>query len=84
MNTRMFLRAFVFLLLLFIVLYLGMENRHRVDFYFPLVFEKKVTQPAAFLFFAMFAIGVLAGMALNSGGGGGGGGGGDGAGRKRK
>jgi len=78
----MFLRAFVFLLMLFVVLYLGMENRHRVDFYFPLIFDKKITLRAAFLFFAMFAIGVLAGMALNSGGGGGGGG--DSAGRKRK
>jgi uncharacterized integral membrane protein len=65
----MFFRAFVFLLLLFIVLYVGLSNPQRVDFYFTLLFERRVTQPAALLYFAMFAIGVLAGMALNAGGG---------------
>ncbi|PTY03795.1 hypothetical protein DB347_21440 [Opitutaceae bacterium EW11] len=69
MNAKMFLRAFVFLLLSFVVLYIGMMNPHRIDFYFPVLLEKKVTQPAALLFFAMFAAGVIAGMMLNSGGG---------------
>jgi hypothetical protein len=70
MNAKLFLRAFVILLLLFVVLYIGMENRHRIDFYFPILLEKKVTQPAALLYFAMFAIGLIAGMVLNAGGGG--------------
>jgi hypothetical protein len=70
MNAKMFLRALVFLLLLFVVLYIGMTNPHRIDFYFPILLDRKVTQPAALIFFAMFAIGVIAGMMLNSGGGG--------------
>jgi uncharacterized integral membrane protein len=73
MNAKMFLRAFVFLVLLFVVLYIGMTNRHNVDFYFPILLEKKVTQPAAVLFFAMFATGVIAGMMLQGGGSSGGG-----------
>ena len=67
MNARMFLRAVVFLLLLFVVLYVGMMNTHRIDFYFPVLLEKKLSQPAAIIFYAVFAIGVLAGMMLNSG-----------------
>jgi uncharacterized integral membrane protein len=67
MTPKMFLRAAVFLLMLFVVLYTGMYNTHRIDFYFPVVFAKKVAAPAAIVFFALFAIGVLAGMALNAG-----------------
>ena len=68
MNAKMFLRAFVFLLLLFVVLYIGMTNPHRIDFYFPLLLDRKVSQPAALIYFAMFATGVIAGMMLNAGG----------------
>lgn len=67
MNTKMLLRASVFLLLLFVVLYTGMHNTHRIDFYFPVPFARKLAQPAALIFFALFALGVLAGMALNAG-----------------
>ena len=68
MNAKTFFRATVFLLLLFVVLYVGMENPHRIDFCFPVLLEKKISQPAALLFFGMFAVGVLAGLTLNSGG----------------
>jgi len=82
MNAKMFLRAFVFLVLLFAVLYTGMANPHRIDFYFPILLDKKVTQPAALLYFGMFAVGVIAGMMLNAGGSGGKSG--EGSGSKRK
>jgi uncharacterized membrane protein YciS (DUF1049 family) len=59
---KLFLRAVVILAALFVVLYVGMYNTHSVDFFFPLVLEKKVSQPAALLFFVMFAIGVVAGL----------------------
>jgi len=68
MNAKTLFRAIVFLLLLFVVLYVGMENKHSVDFYFPLLLDKKISQPAALLYFGMFAVGVLAGMVLNAGG----------------
>lgn len=71
MNAKTFLRAFVFLALLFVVLYTGMNNTKAIDFNFPLIWDKKVSQPAALIYFAVFAIGVLAGMALNAGNGGG-------------
>lgn len=68
MNVKLFLRALVFLLLCFTALYIGMNNQHRIAFYFPLLLEKKITTQAALLFFAMFAIGVIAGLMLHSGG----------------
>jgi len=64
MNAKTIFRGLVFLLLLFVVLYVGMANPHKIDFYFPLLLEKKISQPAALLFFGMFAIGVVAGMML--------------------
>lgn len=67
MNAKMLLRAAVFLLMLFVVLYTGMHNTHRVDFYFPIILAKKAVAPAALIFFAVFALGVFAGMALNTG-----------------
>lgn len=70
MTMKLFLRAVVVLAALFVVLYVGMYNTHSVDFYFPLLLDnKKVSQPAALLFFAMFAVGVIAGLMLQSGGG---------------
>lgn len=67
MNAKMFFRSIVFLLLLFVVLYIGMHNTLPIDFYFPVLLEKKLSQPAALIFFAMFAIGVIAGMMLHAG-----------------
>ncbi len=64
MNAKLFFRAAVFLLLFFVVLYTGMHNTHRVDFSFPLLFDKKISQPAAIIYFGVFALGVLAGMML--------------------
>lgn len=67
MNAKTLFRGIVFLLLLFIALYLGMKNTHPIDFYFPVVLEKKLSLPAALLFFVMFAIGLMAGIMMNSG-----------------
>jgi len=67
-----FLRAIAFLLLLFVVLYIGMNNTHDIVFNFPIAgttAKDPIHASAAFLYFGMFAIGVLAGMALLGGGG---------------
>ncbi len=69
MTAKLFFRAVVVLVLLFVILYVGLSNPHKIDFYFPILLEKKVTQPAAILFFAMFAIGLIAGMMLHGDGG---------------
>lgn len=68
MNFKVFFRTLVFLAILFVVLYAGMHNTQDVEFYFPLAFAKSVHQPAALIFFAMFAVGVLAGTMFHGGG----------------
>jgi len=68
---KMLIRALVFLALLFAVLYVGMNNTHQIDFVFPVLSKEKVHATAAFLYFGMFAIGVIAGVAIAGSAGGG-------------
>jgi hypothetical protein len=65
---KMFLRAIVFLVMLFAVLYVGINNTHRIDFSFPLLIKENIRATAAIVYFAMFAVGVVAGIAIGSGG----------------
>ena len=65
---KLLLRAVVFLALLFAVLYVGMNNTHLIDFYFPVVAKGKLHATAALIYFAVFALGVVAGVALGAGG----------------
>jgi uncharacterized integral membrane protein len=68
MTFKSFLRTFVFLVMLFVVLYAGMYNTETISFSFPGVFESSIHKPAALIFYAIFAIGVLAGTMLHGGG----------------
>ncbi len=65
---KMFLRAIVFLAMLFAVLYIGINNTKSIEFSFPLLMAKPVQATAAIVYFAVFAVGVVAGLALGSGG----------------
>ena len=66
MNLKLYFRGLAFLVLLFVVLYIGMNNTQPVDFNFPLLPQKKISQPASFVFFVIFAVGVIAGLLLRS------------------
>lgn len=70
-------KTFVLLCILFVVLYVGMNNTHEIDFKFPVagVTDKKpIHTSAALIYFGMFAVGLLAGTVIYVGGGKGGGG----------
>jgi uncharacterized integral membrane protein len=69
MSFKLLFRAIVFLLILFVILYMGMNNTGSIAFSFPIVFEKGITAPAALIYFAIFAIGVVAGTMLSFGSG---------------
>ena len=69
MSFKSFFRTLIFLLMLFVVLYAGMYNTEDISFSFPVALQKSVREPAALILFAAFAIGVLAGTMLHSGGG---------------
>lgn len=66
------IKAFVLICILFVVLYVGMNNVHSIDFNFPIAgttAQKPIHATAAMIFFAMFAVGLLAGTMLNFGSG---------------
>jgi hypothetical protein len=65
-------KTFALLAILFVMLYVGMNNTHVIDFHFPLAGTTNKTPihtSAALIFFGMFAVGVLAGTILAIGGG---------------
>lgn len=68
------LKTIGLLAILFVMLYVGMNNTHEIDFRFPVagVTEKKPIQAsAALIYFGVFVVGVLGGTMLHAAGGGG-------------
>jgi uncharacterized membrane protein YciS (DUF1049 family) len=68
------LKTFFLLIILFVRLYVGMNNTKEIDFNFPIAgttAKNPIHASAALIFFGVFAAGVLAGTMLHSGGGGG-------------
>lgn len=70
MSVKIILKLIVFLATLFVILYIGVNNRQSADFNFPVLLDKKATTDAWEIYFGMFAIGVFAGAVLMAGGGG--------------
>jgi hypothetical protein len=69
-------KTIALLAILFVMLYVGMHNTHPIDFHFPVAgttSNEPIRASAALIYFAVFAVGVLAGTILTVGGGKGGG-----------
>ena len=62
------LKSIFLLLVFFVMLYVGMNNTDKIDFSFPIASREKIHAAAALIYFGVFAVGVLAGTALHSGG----------------
>ncbi len=63
-------KTIALLSILFVVLYVGMNNVHEIDFNFPVAGttkQKPIHTSAALIFFGMFAVGLLAGTILSFG-----------------
>ena len=74
-------KTIALLAILFVMLYVGMNNGHTIDFQFPVAGttdKSPIRAPAALIFFGVFAMGLLAGTILNAGSGDAKGGGGSG------
>jgi uncharacterized membrane protein YciS (DUF1049 family) len=69
MSFKAVFRAVVFLAILFVILYLGMNNTQVIDFNFPVALSQKVRAEAGWIYFGVFAVGVLAGTVLTAGSG---------------
>ncbi len=67
MTAAIFFRTLGFLLILFVVVYIGTENTQQVNFHFSLLLDKPISTNAALVYFAIFAIGVIGGTLLNAG-----------------
>ncbi len=66
------IKTFALLAILFVMLYVGMNNTHAVDFHFPVAGTTSKTPihaSAALIYFGVFAVGLLAGTILAVGGG---------------
>ena len=68
MSPKAFFKLVVFLVTLFLILYIGVNNRQSANFNFPIL-DKRVVTDAWQIYFGMFALGVLAGALLMVGGG---------------
>ncbi len=67
------LKTFFLLIILFVMLYVGMNNTKEIDFNFPIAgttAKDPIRASAALIFFGVFAAGVFAGTMLHSGSGG--------------
>ncbi len=65
------LKTVALLAISFVMLYVGMNNTHAIDFYFPVAGATSRTpihSSAALVYFGVFAAGVLAGTILTVGG----------------
>lgn len=78
MNAKLLLKTVFLIVVLSFLVLMGMNNLTTVDFALPPVLPKRISLPAALMYFAFFAVGVLTGTILTAGGGKGGGGGGSG------
>jgi uncharacterized integral membrane protein len=67
MNAKLLLKTIFFILILLLLVLMGMHNRNSVDFTLPPLLDKVVHQPAALMYFAFFAVGVLTGTIMTAG-----------------
>ncbi len=69
MSLKVVFRSVVALAILFVMLYVGMNNTQNIDFYFPIALKNRLTASAGLIYFGVFAVGFLAGTVLTAGGG---------------
>jgi hypothetical protein len=75
MNAKLFFKTIFFLLMLLLLVMMGIYNRGSVSFSLPPILPKAISQPAAIMYFAFFALGFITSTVLSAGGKGGGAGG---------
>ena len=69
MNMKLILKTIFLIAVLLLLVLMGMHNRGSISFSLPPLLPKTIQQPAALMYFACFAVGVLTGTILTAGGG---------------
>jgi uncharacterized integral membrane protein len=67
MNWKLLLKTLFLIAILLLLVIMGMNNAESVSLKMPPLFSKPQSMPAAFMYFAFFAIGVLSGTVLTAG-----------------
>jgi uncharacterized integral membrane protein len=67
MNAKLLLKTLLVIAILFLLVIMGMNNRQTVDLRMPPLLQKTQSLPAAFMYFAFFAVGLLSGTLLTAG-----------------
>jgi uncharacterized integral membrane protein len=67
MNIKLLLRTAFLILILLLLVIMGMNNRQTVGLALPPFLPKMQKAPAAIMYFAFFAVGVLSGTLLMAG-----------------
>ena len=68
MNAKLLLKTVFLIVILLLLVLMGMNNRQSISFTLPPLLKQKIEQPAAIMYFAFFAVGVLSGTILTAGG----------------
>jgi uncharacterized integral membrane protein len=76
MNAKLLFKIVFIIVMLFLLVLIGLNNKQTVSFVLPPLLAKQIHQPAAIMYFAFFAVGILTGAVLSVGVGKKGGGGG--------
>jgi uncharacterized integral membrane protein len=69
MNAKLLFKTIFLIAVLSFLVLMGMHNQSSVDFKLPPILHQKISQPAAIMYFAFFAIGLLTGTILTAGSG---------------
>lgn len=67
MNIKLLLKTIFLVLILLLLVIMGMDNRQTVSLSLPPILSKAQKMPAAMMYFAFFAVGVLSGTLLTAG-----------------
>lgn len=69
MNAKLLFKTIFLIIMLLLLVMIGVYNKEGVSFSLPPILPRVVKQPAAIMYFAFFAVGVLTGTILTAGGG---------------
>ena len=69
MNAKLLFKTVFLMILLLVLVLIGLHNKETVSFVLPPLLPKAVKEPAAIMYFAFFAVGVITGTILSAGGG---------------
>jgi uncharacterized integral membrane protein len=67
MNAKLLLKTLFIILIALLLVLMGMHNRTYVDFTLPPLISGSIKQPAALMYLAFFAVGVLTGTIMTAG-----------------